>query len=1187
MISPAPTIARNSKSSTKNEGSDVGRGSEVQSSRSLGNLQIQRMCKGCAKNLPHVDSSDELEKEEAAGSMMRKEAGPSAGNQAISGSQRTQVSDVVQTAGQPLDSRARTALEPRFDRDFGNVRVHTDHPACDSAKGVNARAYTVGHHVVFGSGEYEPGTKEGQNLLAHELTHVVQQQGGVHLKGEIGQEGDPYEREADAVAAAVTEGRSAHAPIRISSPSPSVQRKEKEEDHRSEMLPQFATRVRDHAATRLTRNIGVLDEWRTFVEQIQGLQLQAQMLVGMVNEYAAIANQMWFGDEVFERGVTTHSAGLRAKDTSKLDRTATYESKNAAYLSFLWDEAYGYQTTPSIVEKLQVMSGEIKAEDLEPSHFVHENLWYHNYRGVLGRIKRHEGGACQACHDLNFARQQTIDEFGDPEPSDPIDESILGPQASMKPGLMGMGDRDRATIEAFLEGTPLPQTPAPQKPQPSPPSKYPEHEAFTPTTHWRQDPNQLNPFVPQAATPKPVDTPPPRTDLCGELTAAKDSARVPHLEFWGYGSAQIAEIISHIDAVLTPLGPRGYRVLGPQDFDALYAVSPGGMENVRAQILSSIEKRKQDYADLRAKILAGEVPYQELCPIVDELLPSTNEFVQDQALIDIHAEQRKQQILAAIELTLIGLSLIFPPAGALAAGVGVLAGINQVKTGIEQIRQGEQWTQGTGAGIYSHAQEAEAPGLEGQGWLNIATGSIGMGLSAFQIVGAIARAQRAAFLKDALENGFAFGSPSGTGLVILGKGNRLVLIAGDTQEVVAVGAIGEQGPEWTMLSEPYPFYRGAAPSGVGDSAMVPYGGSSAEPFSVPGEEIVMPDGTTVLMPAQGPGVPVGEFGTPSPTQEIVLPDGNTLIVPGPASAGTGTALVPYGPTAMVPYQGPVGSIPSFAPGGPFIAPWAQAGSMVGPLASVPQVGGFMETAPSSFMTGFGPPAPTVSGAPGGGISSIEIGPSNALTPEDLINSHVILPRAELMSSPASYQMEIAQELATIEQARMQGPISQAMTQRYNSLTRTYLHSYLGPNLDFLGIPVGQGYSTFAAIQVVGPDGKILAIARGMYGAGLHAEEAALAILDRALPATLPKGSYMQIGVDQTVCADVCIPAITNFAEQRGLSYVDSFVPQRETLPTVGTENPVLASPKTTAKTALRGNSPPFQITQQRIYQGEQ
>ncbi len=78
-------------------------------------------------------------------------------------------------SGEPLAESTRTFFEPRFGYDLSQVRVHTDANAAESARAMNARAFTTGRDVVFGAGQYSPGTQEGQKLLAHELTHVVQQ----------------------------------------------------------------------------------------------------------------------------------------------------------------------------------------------------------------------------------------------------------------------------------------------------------------------------------------------------------------------------------------------------------------------------------------------------------------------------------------------------------------------------------------------------------------------------------------------------------------------------------------------------------------------------------------------------------------------------------------------------------------------------------------------------------------------------------------------------------------------------------------------------------------------------------------------------------------------------------------------------------------------------------------------------
>ena len=77
----------------------------------------------------------------------------------------------------PLDPDVRNIMEARFGRDFSFVRLHTDKFAAISAKAMGARAYTYGPHIVFGPGCYRPDIREGLWLLAHELSHVIQQGG--------------------------------------------------------------------------------------------------------------------------------------------------------------------------------------------------------------------------------------------------------------------------------------------------------------------------------------------------------------------------------------------------------------------------------------------------------------------------------------------------------------------------------------------------------------------------------------------------------------------------------------------------------------------------------------------------------------------------------------------------------------------------------------------------------------------------------------------------------------------------------------------------------------------------------------------------------------------------------------------------------------------------------------------------
>lgn len=119
------------------------------------------------------------------------------------------VSQVLRSAGQPLDAETRAFMERRFGHDFSRVRVYTDGTAAKSAQSVNALAYTVGQSVVFDAGQYSPRTNEGRRLIAHELAHTLQQGTSAPLQStamEVASSADPAEREADRLADRVMTG---------------------------------------------------------------------------------------------------------------------------------------------------------------------------------------------------------------------------------------------------------------------------------------------------------------------------------------------------------------------------------------------------------------------------------------------------------------------------------------------------------------------------------------------------------------------------------------------------------------------------------------------------------------------------------------------------------------------------------------------------------------------------------------------------------------------------------------------------------------------------------------------------------------------------------------------------------------------------------------------------------------------
>lgn len=125
------------------------------------------------------------------------------------------VHEVLSSPGQPLDAETRAYMEPRFGHDFSKVRVHTDSKAAESAQAINALAYTAGRDIAFGAGQYAPQTTEGRKLLAHELTHVAQQENAAipANSDSITPANHPSEQEADAA------GRNISAPGSLATPA--------------------------------------------------------------------------------------------------------------------------------------------------------------------------------------------------------------------------------------------------------------------------------------------------------------------------------------------------------------------------------------------------------------------------------------------------------------------------------------------------------------------------------------------------------------------------------------------------------------------------------------------------------------------------------------------------------------------------------------------------------------------------------------------------------------------------------------------------------------------------------------------------------------------------------------------------------------------------------------------------------
>ena len=112
-------------------------------------------------------------------------------------------------AGHSLDTNLRSELEPQFGHDFANVRVHADQEADQMAKNLNANAFTTGQDIFFREGRFKPNSSEGKQLLAHELTHTIQQSRGTSAGSDlsVSKPNDPFEQAAQTQANAVTSAR--------------------------------------------------------------------------------------------------------------------------------------------------------------------------------------------------------------------------------------------------------------------------------------------------------------------------------------------------------------------------------------------------------------------------------------------------------------------------------------------------------------------------------------------------------------------------------------------------------------------------------------------------------------------------------------------------------------------------------------------------------------------------------------------------------------------------------------------------------------------------------------------------------------------------------------------------------------------------------------------------------------------
>jgi len=189
------------------------------------------------------------------------------------------------------------------------------------------------------------------------------------------------------------------------------------------------------------------------------------------------------------------------------------------------------------------------------------------------------------------------------------------------------------------------------------------------------------------------------------------------------------------------------------------------------------------------------------------------------------------------------------------------------------------------------------------------------------------------------------------------------------------------------------------------------------------------------------------------------------------------------------------------------------------------------------------------------------GKVSAMTPEDMYTKMLAM-RGFDESIPAGQLEDVKNRLKQMESDLKASP-NPELQRQYNKLLSQY---NISTDLA-AGGPAGAGYNTYAIVQVVGPDGKIIAVAEGKYTGGLHAEQIALKNLEAQLGDRLIPGTRIDVVSDKVVCPGTCVPAFQDFAEKYDVGKVDAHVFRRPSL-----TGPGLASEKTTARTITKKSS---------------
>ncbi|EMI21999.1 hypothetical protein RMSM_01076 [Rhodopirellula maiorica SM1] len=657
--------------------------------------KLQRKC-SCVGSMKSGECPEcKKKKKEASGTLQRVASAPVGGMTAP-----PIVHNALNSPGSPLPAVTRSFMESRFAQDFNMVRVHTDSHAESSAQAISARAYTVGQDIVFGRGQFQPESSSGRHLLAHELAHVVQQQGNL-AKPRFGAGGSQAEASSPSRASDPTTLRRKP---EVSSVSESVTRVTISCSDRRIVFETpsvnyvYALNECDLSEGSYLANVSTANGKVRFelANAPNGLRFKFvyDIAPGQVNPARLFKNQTSVAIEA-TAGLSQSLA--RKADVSLDDQQQTQASEQSS-------EETDYQQFKSLVinaGKLRLLNNKKNLEEWKT--FIEQKLSTEQLDSLVLAEKTRQ-------LDATAEKRGTV--------------------ADLDRFYRAESPVEREYAKNLVTGAQCPSCHAEQRVWQSKSSASQNDRA---SRAWTPIENRMRLAADQAAR-QPI----PRPDFIRDLPSSPASKELS--SFTSVESARTSR--NMIRPYLEPLGPQGYRIIGANDGD-------GSPEEVRTKVLAAIAQRIADYEALMQRISEPDFDYLELRPIVRDLLIVASEQVRNRVNGEIASAESWETVKnIAVGLAALGtlVLIVFPPTSALGAAgaVAIEGGLAAygVVSGIESVEKGSLYSLGQGANdVFDPEQQDAARVLQGMGYLSVglsAVGAVGTTLKSVRLVRSVA-----------------------------------------------------------------------------------------------------------------------------------------------------------------------------------------------------------------------------------------------------------------------------------------------------------------------------------------------------------------------------------------------------------------------------------------------------------------